>query len=47
MDTSAEKFQRARHKKGNCKCSECDILRRIETKWILKLGTFYGESGVV
>ena len=46
MDTSARKLVDVGHKKGNCICSECDRLRKIETKWILRLGTFYGESGL-
>ena len=46
MDTTVEKLQIAKHKKGKCKCSECDKLRKIENKWILRLGTFNGESGL-
>ena len=46
MDTSARKLADVGHKKGNCICSECDRLRKIETKWILRLGTSYGESGL-
>ena len=46
MDTTVEKLLRAKHKKGNCKCLECDRLRRIENKWIMRLGTFHGESGL-
>ena len=46
IDTSIEKLNRANHKKGNCKCSECDRLRRAENKWIMRLGTFYGDSGL-
>ena len=46
MDTTSEKLLMASHKKGNCKCLECDKLRRLENKWILRLGTFHGESGL-
>ena len=46
IDTSIEKLNRANHKKGNCKCSECDRLRRADNKWIKRLGTFYGDSGL-
>ena len=46
MDTTIEKLQRANHRKGNCKCTECDSLRRIENKWIMRLGTFHGECGL-
>ena len=30
LDTSSEKLQRAGHKKGNCKCEECEKLRKLE-----------------
>ena len=46
VDTSVEKLRVARHKGGNCKCMECDKLRKVENKWILRLGTFYGRSGL-
>ena len=46
METSAEKLRVSNHKGSNCKCSECDKLRKIENKWILRLGTFYGDSGL-
>ena len=46
MDTTSEKLRVSGHKKGNCKCSECDKLRKLENKWILRLGTFYGDSGL-
>ena len=46
MDTTSEKLQRAGHKKGNCKCCECEKLRRLENKWIMRLGTFHGDTGL-
>ena len=46
MDTTTGKLKSAGHKKGNCKCAECDKLRKLENKWILRLGTFYGDSGL-
>ena len=46
MDTTAGKLIDSGHRKGNCKCSECDKLRKLENKWILRLGTFYGERGL-
>ena len=46
IDTSVEKLSRANHKKGNCKCCECDRLRRTENRLILRLGTFHGDSGL-
>ena len=41
MFTSVEKLENASHKTGNCKCTECDKLRKLELKWILRLGTLY------
>ena len=46
MDTTPQKLREAGHKKGNCVCSECDRLRKLENKWILRLGTFFGDSGL-
>ena len=35
------------HQTGpQCKCSECKKLLRTENKWILRLGTFYGSTGL-
>ena len=33
MDTTPQKLREAGHKKGNCVCSECDRLRKLENKW--------------
>ena len=46
VDKTAEKLQRPNHKKGNCKCLECEKLGKVKNKWIMILGTFYGESGL-
>ena len=46
MDTTEERLRQCGHRKGNCKCIECDKLRRLENKWILRLGTFNGDSGL-
>ena len=43
IDTTARKIINSGHRKGNCKCSECDKLRKLENKW---LGTFYVECGL-
>ena len=43
IDTTARKIINSGHRKGNCKCSECDELRKLENKW---LGTFYGKCGL-
>ena len=44
--TTDNKLKQCGHKKGNCSCSECEKLRRLELKWILRLGIFNGESGL-
>ena len=44
MDTTPVKLIDAGHRKGNYVCSECDKLRKLEVKWILRLGIFYGDS---
>ena len=46
MNTTVGKLRDAGHKKGNCKCSECDTLRKQKNTWILRLGNFFGESGL-
>ena len=46
LTTTNDKLREAGHRKGNCKCGECDRLRRLEYKRILRLGTFNGESGL-
>ena len=47
MDVSEEELQQAMHEKGpKCRCSACSRLKDIEDQWILKMGTFYGESGL-
>ena len=46
-DTTREKLEVARHEKGaKCRCQECANLKDLEDKAILKLGTFYGDSGL-
>ena len=45
-DTSLEKLRNVGHVPGpKCRCEECEKLKLIEDKWILKLGTFY-ENGL-
>jgi hypothetical protein len=47
LDTSEEKLLQCGHQAGpQCKCTECLKLLRTENKWILRLGTFYGNSGL-
>ena len=40
MDTTVELLQAAGHVPGvECRCKECNTLKNIEDKWILRLGT--------
>ena len=46
-DTTQEKLQKANHSSGPyCPCKECENLKHLEDRWILKMGTFYGSSGL-
>ena len=46
-DTTSAKLQKAKHLPGpKCRCKECMKLKEIEDKWILKMGSFYGSSGL-
>ena len=47
LDTTVEQLDRAGHVTGpQCRCTECNRLKRIEDKWICKMGTFHGDSGL-
>ena len=47
IDVSEETLQEVGHVKGpKCRCSECGRLKDLEDRWILKLGTFYGEGAL-
>ena len=47
LDTTEGKLGQAGHQPGpQCKCVECLKLLRTENKWILRLGTFHGQSGL-
>ena len=47
MDVSQEDLEKAGHVKGpKCRCKECGKLKDLEDKWILKMGTFYGEGAL-
>ena len=47
FDTTSEKLRKANHLPGpKCRCKECMKLKEIEDKWILKMGSFYGSSGL-
>ena len=47
FNTTEDKLEKANHEKGpKCRCCECNGLKDLEDKMILKLGTFYGSSGL-
>ena len=47
FDTTDDKFVAAGHVPGpKCRCKECNHLKDLEDRWILKMGTFYGISGL-
>ena len=45
-DSTIEKQQAAGHKSQYCKCSECCHAKRLEDKWIARLGTMFGDTGL-
>ena len=46
-DTTLEKIRTAGHVPGpKCRCKECDHLKDLENQWIMKMGTYYGSSGL-
>ena len=46
-DTTEEKLVAAGHVPGpKCRCKECNHLKDKEDHWILKMGTFYEDSGL-
>ena len=47
MDVSQEELTEAGHVKGpKCRCAQCEKLKDLEDRWILKMGTFYGEGAL-
>ena len=47
FDTTEEKLLHAKHVTGpKCRCTECGKLKDLEDRWILKVGSFYGNSGL-
>ena len=45
IDVSPEDLAKAGHVGGaKCRCKECDRLKDIEDKFILRMGTFYGKG---
>ena len=42
-----ERLELSGHVGGpQCRCTECNKLKRVEDKWIMRLGTFHGVSGL-
>ena len=47
IDVSEEQLQISGHEKGpKCRCKECSRLKELEDKWIVQMGTFYGDWGI-
>ena len=46
FDTTLEKQRQAGHTSQYCKCSECSRAKRLEDKWIARLGSMSGDSGL-
>ena len=46
-DTTEDKIKEAGHVPGpKCRCRECNLLKDLENKWIMKVGSLYGISGL-
>ena len=47
IDVTKEALLKAEHVPGpKCRCQECSRLKDLEDQWIVRMGTFYGESGL-
>ena len=47
LDTTVERLELSGHVGGpQCRCTECNKLKRVEDKWIMRLGTFHRDSGL-
>ena len=47
FDTSEEKLRASSHLAGpGCRCSECNGLKRMEDKWITRMGSYHSETGL-
>ena len=47
IDITEERLISVGHQGGaKCRCSECIRLKTVEDKWICRLGSFYGTSGL-
>ena len=46
-DTTNERLRLSGHVPGpKCRCNECDHLKSIEDRWIMRIGSLYGISGL-
>ena len=45
-DTTEDKLVRASHKNKYCDCTECAIAKTLEQKWISRVGSMFGASGL-
>ena len=45
-DTTQEKLRRAKHKSKYCECSECQIALKLESRWVARLGSMFGSTGL-
>ena len=46
-DTTEQNIREAGHVPGpKCRCKECNLLKDLENKWIIKMGSMYGTSGL-
>ena len=47
LDTTQDKLTTVGHQGGpKCRCLECEKLKNLEDKWICRMGSFYGDSGL-
>ena len=47
FNTTEDKLKEANHGGGaGCQCSQCISLKKIEDKWICRLGTYHGNFGL-
>ena len=46
-DTCQETLSKVGHIPGaSCRCTECNGLKEVEDKWILKVGSCFGKTGL-
>ena len=47
IDVTPEDLVEAGHLKGpQCRCKQCTRLKDLEDRWILRMGTFYGDGAL-